>query len=73
LIDPALAAATVATAPKSGYFFTYAAGAGNVSFTVLATPAQAGQSGDMNYFTDNSGVIRSNAAGAAGPSSPALQ
>jgi type IV pilus assembly protein PilA len=73
LIDPALAAATVATAPKSGYFFNYIAGAGNVSFTITATPAQPGQSGDMNYFTDNSGVIRSNASGAATASSPALQ
>ena len=73
LIDNTLAAAITAPTAKSGYFFTYKAGAGNVSFIINADAAAQGQSGDMHYFTDNSGVIRSNPAAAAAATDPALQ
>ena len=68
LIDAVLGAGT-----KSGYTFTYAAAAPFASFTLNADPVTAGTTGDMRYFTDNSGVIRFNAAKAAASTDPALQ
>ena len=71
LIDPVLGAGQ-----KSGYTFTYApvvAGGVNSGFTVNADATTQGTTGDMHYFTDNSGVIRFNAAAAATASSSALQ
>ncbi len=73
LIDQTLATATAAATPKSGYYFTYTPAAGNTAFTVVAEPAAPGQSGDMHYFTDNSGVIRFNASATAKVSDAALQ
>ena len=65
LIDAALASGT-----KNGYVFTYAPGAagigGNVlSYNIAAIPATSGGTGRRRFFTDQSGVIRANAAGAA--------
>jgi len=71
LIDPVLSGGN-----KSGYTFTYApivAGGVNSGFTVNADATTQGTTGDMHYFTDNSGVIRFNAAAAATASSSALQ
>jgi prepilin-type N-terminal cleavage/methylation domain-containing protein len=57
LIDQVLAAGT-----KSGYIFTYAAGAavGGVipTYTLNADPVNAGTTGQRHFFTDQSGVIR---------------
>ena len=57
LIDQVLAAGT-----KSGYTFTYAAGAavGGVipTYTLKADPINAGTTGQRHFFTDQSGVIR---------------
>ena len=65
LIDSVLASGT-----KSGYAFTYAPGtadaAGNTNtYTITAVPVAPGTSGQRDFFTDQSGVIRANAAGAA--------
>ena len=65
LIDAGLASGT-----KSGYVFTYTAGAigigGNVlSYSITANPAPPGGTGRRRFFTDQSGVIRANRAGAA--------
>src|SRR5712692_10117767 len=65
LIDSGLASGT-----KSGYKFTYAAGAkdanGNVlSYTVNGDPVTVGTTGQRQFFTDQSGVIRANTGGAA--------
>jgi type IV pilus assembly protein PilA len=71
LIDPVLSAGS-----KSGYTFTYnpiVAGGVNSGFTIAADATTQGTTGDMHYFTDNSGVIRFNAAAVATASSPALQ
>jgi type IV pilus assembly protein PilA len=73
LIDDQLANAIAAATPKSGYFFTYVPAAGQTAFTVTAEPAAPGQSGDMHYFTDNSGVIRFNATQTAAVTDSALQ
>ena len=64
LIDSVLAAGT-----KSGYAFTYAAGAvvgGTINtYTVTAVPSNIGTTGQRQFFTDQSGVIRANPSGAA--------
>jgi type IV pilus assembly protein PilA len=61
LIDAVLASGT-----KSGYTFTYTAGAAmdgsTPSFQVNANPVSAGNTGWNYYFSDNSNVIRQNNA-----------
>jgi prepilin-type N-terminal cleavage/methylation domain-containing protein len=73
LIDPALAGGT-----KSGYVFTYTAGAtgvsGNVlSYSVTANPLTPGSSGQRGFFNDQSGVIRANKVGVADANSTAIE
>jgi len=67
LIDAILAGATVSTAPKSGYYFIYTPGAGtpSITFTNIATPVVRGQTGQREFFSDQSGVIRFDATGTA--------
>jgi len=65
LIDDVLASGA-----KSGYTFVYNAtdadGDGrNESFTITAAPASVGSTGQRRFYTDQSGVIRSNLNGAA--------
>ena len=64
LIDAVLAAGT-----KSGYIFTYAAGAAVAgvipTYTVNADPVTAGTTGQRHFFTDQSGVVRADPAAAA--------
>ncbi len=64
LIDGVLSAGT-----KSGYTFTYAAGAavgGQIpTYTVTADPVNRGTTGQRGFFTDQSGVIRANPTGTA--------
>jgi len=65
LIDSVLAAGT-----KSGYTFTYTPSApdaaGNTNtYTMTAVPVTVGTTGQRQFFTDQSGVIRANATGAA--------
>jgi prepilin-type N-terminal cleavage/methylation domain-containing protein len=73
LIDDVLSV----TAVKSGYNFTAVGAAGggaiNVLYTANATPTVVGQSGQRAFFTDQSGVIRYQASGAAATAAdPAL-
>ena len=62
LIDSVLASGT-----KSGYAFVLAgvAGTGGTidTYTITATPSTVGTTGQRMFFTDQSGVIRQNAAG----------
>jgi type IV pilus assembly protein PilA len=65
LIDAVLAGGT-----KSGYSFAYTTGTtdstGNVlAYTLTATPTSVGITGQRRFFTDQSGVIRTNTAGTA--------
>ena len=65
LIDSVLSAGA-----KSGYMFLYTPGekdpAGHVNtYTIKAEPASPGTTGRRSFFTDQSGVIRSNTAGPA--------
>jgi type IV pilus assembly protein PilA len=64
LIDSVLSSGT-----KSGYTFTFTAGTGNLSYSITAAPSTAGVTGQRNFYTDQSGVIRANTAGAATSSS----
>ena len=64
LVDSVLAAGT-----KSGYVFTYVAGApaaGVIStYTINANPVTLGVTGQRGFFTDQSGVIRADPTGPA--------
>jgi len=65
LIDSVLAGGT-----KSGYTFTYTAGASNQSYSITAKPFTAATTGQNMYYTDQSGVIRVDTSGTgAGASS----
>jgi type IV pilus assembly protein PilA len=72
IIDAVLAAGT-----KSGYAFTYVAGAavGGVvnTYTTNANPLTAGTTGQRRFFTNQTGVIRYNQAAAATVADPPLQ
>jgi type IV pilus assembly protein PilA len=74
LVDATLAAGT-----KSGYNITTTGGVGTasaptVAYTVTAVPVTPGQSGQRQFFSDQSGVIRyTSNGGAATVASPALQ
>jgi prepilin-type N-terminal cleavage/methylation domain-containing protein len=72
LIDDVLASGT-----KSGYIFTYAVittdASGNVdSYTLNADP-QSSTTGQNHFYTDQTGVIRSNSAVPAGPNDVPIQ
>ena len=64
LIDAVLAAGT-----KSGYIFTYAAGAAVAgvipTYTINADPVTPGTTGQRHFFTDQTGVVRADPAAAA--------
>jgi type IV pilus assembly protein PilA len=62
----------LASGQKSGYTFTYTAGADNQSYTITATPITPGTTGQNMYFTDQSGVISADVSGsgASAASSP---
>jgi len=67
----------VAAPVKSGYAFTYAAGApvGTVinTYTLKADPSNRGTTGQRSFFTDQTGVIRYNQTAAAAVTDSALQ
>jgi type IV pilus assembly protein PilA len=58
LIDSVLAGGT-----KSGYVFTFTAGASNQSYSITAKPITAATTGQNMYYTDQSGVIRVDTSG----------
>ena len=71
LIDSVLASGT-----KGGYTIVYKGGAVvngiTPSYTIVATPITQGVSGQRGFFTDQSGVIRADPAGAATSASTPL-
>jgi type IV pilus assembly protein PilA len=77
LIDNVLALATAAGTAKSGYFFTFnnngVAGGINTAYTLQASPANPGTTGQRFFFTDQTGVIRYGLIGAATAASSAIQ
>jgi type IV pilus assembly protein PilA len=62
LLDQVLApAGGVNVSAKSGYTFTYAASA-SVGYTINGDPTTVNQTGVRHFYTDQSGVVRFNAA-----------
>ena len=62
------------TGTKSGYVFSFSAGAvdgaGNIDqYAITATPSKAGTTGLRYFYTDQTGVIRTSASAAATSSS----
>ena len=75
-LDQVVAGATTSSSPKSGYWFSYspiANNGNNTGFTVLASPATPGQTGNRYFFADQTGVIRFNPSAAATASDNPLQ
>ena len=70
LLDSVLTAGTM-----SGYTFVLGGTTGTpvVTYTVTGTPVTVDQTGTRRFFSDQSGVIRYNAAGAADVNSNPLQ
>jgi type IV pilus assembly protein PilA len=71
LLDTVLGSGT-----KAGYAFVVGGSSGtspNVTFTTNADPALRGQTGQRSFFSDQTGVIRYNAAAAAASSDPPIQ
>jgi type IV pilus assembly protein PilA len=64
-------------ATKSGYTFAYTAGAADSggpipSYSISATPIAIGSSGQLGFYTDQSGVVYSDPSGTATASSSPL-
>jgi prepilin-type N-terminal cleavage/methylation domain-containing protein len=53
------------TGSKTGYTFVYTAASPYLQYTLTAAPTTPGVSGQRYFFTDQSGVIRADAAAAA--------
>ena len=60
LIDYSLSSATASTTPKTGYYFGYAAGSGNVSYTVGGVAAKFNQTGVRSFCSIEDAVVRQN-------------
>jgi len=67
----------LASGVKTGYTFTYTAGAAAAGlipvYTLVASPVVPGQTGQRYFFTDQSGVIRFNVSATATVSDAPLQ
>jgi type IV pilus assembly protein PilA len=75
LLDNIVANASGAGSGKSGYFFTYAPTGGGTpagQYTVLGTPVGIGTTGQRQFFTDETYVIRYSATGVASVTSSPL-
>jgi type IV pilus assembly protein PilA len=75
LVDPSLASPS---ATKSGYVFVYHAGPANeqghiVSYVISADPANPNSTGVRHFYTDETGIIRAESTGPAGPQSQPLE
>ena len=75
-LDNIVANATTPVTAKNGYYFTYSAvsnGTFNIDFNVHGDPSQRGVTGNRSFFTDQTGVVRSNPSAAAAASDNPLQ
>jgi len=72
LVDSVLSSGT-----KSGYTFVFTPAAGgalpSTGYNVTGIPVTVGTSGQRGFYTDQSGVIRNNAAGTAASTDAPLQ
>ncbi|MGB8324216.1 MAG: hypothetical protein WCE52_14755 [Candidatus Acidiferrum sp.] len=65
LIDNLLAGASVATAPKSGYYFTVAPSASGTGYATQASPSGPGTTGTRSFCSDQNLVLFYNSTGGA--------
>ena len=75
-LDDVLAGASTIGSGKSGYYYTYTvfnSGVLNTAFTVNGDPVQRGATGNRSFFTDQTGIIRANAAAQATVSDTPIQ
>ncbi len=75
LLDSVLASTS---AVKSGYGFVYSVTSSgtpptNTDFNIVADPQNRGTTGQKGFYTDSSGVIRSNLNSTAGPTDQPIQ
>ena len=57
---------------KQGYLFTYTAGGGGTSFTLLTDPQTPGVTGERHFYIDQNMIIHVNQTGPAGPTDPVI-
>ena len=70
--DPPYIDSVLAAGTKQGYNFTYAL-VNAETFTLNAAPTVIGKTGTRRFYSDETGVIRANAAAQAGPGDPAVE
>jgi type IV pilus assembly protein PilA len=63
LIDNLLASASVATAPKSGYYFTVTPSAAGTGYATQASPSGPGTTGTRSFCSDQNLVLFFNSTG----------
>ena len=71
-IDALLGAATSTSSSKQGYYYLYER-VSSQTYTLNAAPVTPSVTGSRYFYTDESGVIRVNPSGAAGPSDPPVE
>ncbi len=69
---PAYVSPALTANPRQGYNFTYVF-VNNNQYTLTAVPVTATVTGTRQFFVDETGVIRSNAAGAVTNASPPIE
>lgn len=71
-IPASLAGATSPRTARQGYYYNYSLVDSN-RYTLEAIPLTPGTTGTRRFFVDETGVVRANDRGPAGPTSPELQ
>lgn len=72
-IPAALAGATFPGASRQGYWYSYVNNAFAGTYTLQGTPQTIGTTGTRRFYVDQTGVIRANPTGPAGPFSAEIQ
>lgn len=71
-VTPTLTGAISPATARQGYSYTYNRTSTN-TYTLQATPQTVGFTGNRRFYVDESGIIRADANGPAGPNGPEIQ
>ena len=71
-LDSLLSQATSTASSRQGYYYTYVL-IDSARFTLNADPVTSNVTGARYFFVDESGVIRTNPSGIAGPTDPPVE
>lgn len=71
-VDTTITGIAFAAAGRQGYTYVYTFVNAN-QYNITGTPVILNTTGVRRFYVDQTGVIRQNAAGAAGPASPPIQ